>query len=458
MTQIVVSILIATAGNISSTRVHSSAFVIPRLLNYQGRLTDTSGLPVSDSIYFVAFRLYTQSVGGVPFWTENQNIAVRSGLFSAVLGLDNPIRGIPDSGEVYLGVALAGEELEPRTRIVSTLYAVKADTANYALAAGNTGADNAWLRSIPDSVLFTVKQLGIARGGALNVIYGEGRYTHTNLGNACTTGMVGSDCYYCVVSGGFGNAASGNYSTVAGGLSNSATYDYATVGGGGYNHVYGTYATVAGGQGNSALAGTAAVGGGKFNLASGMNSTIAGGKYNTATGYCAVVAGGVDNAALDQYAAVMGGSGNAASAAYSSVAGGFGNVATGHCALVAGGHRNAARGQASLSAGTLARANHSGSFVWSDSARDESESTYTTGADQFRVRSRGGVWFFSNGEMTRGVYLAPNASSWVPIGDGAGGDLADTVKSLLAAVQELREENHRQQEMIEYLQLQICRH
>ncbi|MEO0073148.1 MAG: hypothetical protein ABIK43_00610 [candidate division WOR-3 bacterium] len=457
MTLILVSILFATAGTDLSTEARSSAFLVPRLLNYQGRLTDSSGLPVPDSVYALTFRLYAQPVGGVPFWFENQSIAVCNGVFSVELGRDNPIGGVPDSGEVYLGVALAGEELEPRSRIVSTLYAVRADTANYALAAGSAGADNAWVRGTPDSVLFTVKQLGIARGGASNVIWGGGRHTHTNLGNACTTGMAGFDCYYCAVGGGFGNSAAGNYSTLAGGLNNSASSEYATVGGGGYNHAGGTYATVAGGQGNAATSGTAAVGGGKFNLASGMNSTIAGGKYNTAAGYCSVVAGGVDNSAVDQYAGVLGGSGNTAGGAYSSVAGGFGNVASGHCALVAGGFCNVARGQASVAAGTLARANHSGSFVWSDSARGDGESTYTTGADQFRVRSRGGVWFFSNSEMTRGVYLAPGASAWSAIGASAGDILADRVEELLAAVQALREENRQQQLMIERLQQELNR-
>lgn len=456
MTKIAFALLVVIIG-VDTAGARGSAFAVPRIFSYQGRLTDTTGIPVPDSVYTATFRLYTEPVGGAPFWSEDQTVVTREGIFSVLLGLSNAIRGIPDNGEVYLSVVLAGEEIEPRTRIVSAAYAIKADTANYALTAGGVAGDNAWVRDIPDSVLFTVKQLGIARGGACNVIYGEGRHTHINLGIACTTGIAGFDCYHCTVGGGSGNAASANHSTVAGGLNNVAAYDYAAVGGGGYNRAYGTYATVAGGQGNSALAGTAAVGGGKFNQASGMNSTIAGGKYNTATGYCAVVAGGVDNAALDQYAAVMGGSGNIASAAYSSVTGGFGNAASGHCALVAGGHRNAARGEASLSAGTLARANHPGSFVWSDLGSGDSESTYTTGADQFRVRARGGVWFFSNGEMTRGVHLAPGASTWAPIGDSAGDNLTDIVDSLVAAVQALREENQRQQETIEYLQRQICR-
>jgi hypothetical protein len=325
---------------------------------------------------------------------------------------------MPDDGAAYLGMAVAGgSEMVPRLRIVSAAYAFKADTANYALAAG--GADNAWVRGVPDSVLFTVKQLGVARGGCQNALHGGSRFTHVNLGVACTTGTNGQDYPYCTLSGGSGNAATGSYNTVAGGLYNSAADEYATVGGGGYNRANGGYATVAGGQGNSALSGTAAVGGGKFNVARGMNSAIAGGKYNTAAGYCSAVGGGVDNVAESIYTTVSGGSGNTASGSYSTVAGGFANVAAGDYAVVGGGRRNFATGEASFAAGTYARAGHAGCFVWSDSAANEAESVYTTGSSQFRVRARGGAWFFSNPEMTAGVYLAAGSNSWASACDSA---------------------------------------
>ncbi|MBM3314281.1 hypothetical protein FJY71_00355 [candidate division WOR-3 bacterium] len=345
-------------------------------------------------------------------------VRTRGGLFSVLLGSVAPVGAMPDAGTVYVGMAVGGgSEMVPRLRIVSAAYAFKADTANYASASG--GADNAWVRGVPDSVLFTVKQLGVARGGAENVLYGGGRHTHVNLGVACTTGTAGRDYEHCTVSGGVGNAAAGSHNTVAGGLYNSTADEYATVGGGGYNRASGGYATVAGGQGNSALAGTAAVGGGKFNVARGMNSAIAGGKYNTAAGYCSAVGGGVDNVAESIYATVAGGSGNTARGYYSAVAGGFGNLAAGDFAVVAGGRRNFASGEASLAAGTYARTDHAGCFVWGDSAASEAESVSTTGSSQFRVRARGGTWFFSDAGMTAGVYLAPGSNSWASACDSA---------------------------------------
>lgn len=397
----------------------ADAMAIPRMLSFQGRLTDTLGIPVPDTTHSVAFRLYPVPTGGSPFWSETRSVRTRAGLFSLLLGEVTPVSAVPDGGALYVGMAVAGgAELVPRLRIASAAYAFKAETANCALA-GGTG-DNAWARGLPDSVLFTVKQLGIARGGAGNELHGDGRYTCVNLGVACTTGTAGQSHSYCTVAGGFGNAAAGSYNTIAGGLANSTGQECATVAGGGSNRAAGSYATVAGGQGNTASAGTAAVGGGKFNVARGTNSTIAGGKYNTAAGYCAAVGGGLDNVAdSTSCPTVAGGSGNAARGNYAAVGGGFGNVATGGGAAIPGGVQNAARGSGSLAAGSFARANHPGCLVWSDSAETASESVYTTAENQFRVRARGGTWFFSNAGMTTGAYLAAGSNSWASACDSA---------------------------------------
>jgi hypothetical protein len=126
--------------------------------------------------------------------------------------------------------------------------------------------DNAWVRGTPDSVLYTVHQLGIARGGSTNMLYGNQRQTHTNLGVACTTGTSGQNYPYVTVSGGYDNTAPG---------------DYATVGGGGYNIASGSSAAVGGGYLNTASASSATVGGGHQNTAAGSYATVAGGVYDT---------------------------------------------------------------------------------------------------------------------------------------------------------------------------------
>ena len=134
----------------------------------------------------------------------------------------------------------------------------------------------AWVRVGSDSVLYTVHQLGIARGNAGNMLYGGERHTHVNFGTRCTTGTSDQDYDYCTVGGGYVNAAGERFATVCGGTGNHATGNSATVGGGSGNTASGRQATVAGGSMNSAGGDYAMVPGGTHNEATGWASFAAG--------------------------------------------------------------------------------------------------------------------------------------------------------------------------------------
>jgi len=409
----------------------AEAITIPQMLSYQGKLTDTLGVPVADTLYAIRFRFYAVPSGGTQFWEETQDVRTKGGLFSVLLGSVTPIGTVPDAGTLYLGMAVGGgAELTPRLRIGSAAYAYKADTANYALA-GAGGGDNAWVRGTPDSVLYTVRRLGVARGAASNMLYGTYRQSHTNLGVSCTTGTSGLDNANIVVAGGFGNRARAALSSIGGGTLNLAagaggtvaggaghvagdlgTDTCATVAGGYGNFATGMFATVGGGQNDTASGPHATVSGGMRNRASGGSATVGGGSVNRSGGGYATVAGGTNNEASGFGATVAGGRQNAAETSYATVGGGYQNTASAAYATVPGGGFNDARGSYSLAAGRFARANHRGSFVWSDSAVSVSESVYTSGNNQFRARARGGTWFFSNAGMTTGAYLASGSNSW----------------------------------------------
>ncbi|MEO0114592.1 MAG: hypothetical protein ABIK93_03860, partial [candidate division WOR-3 bacterium] len=194
---------------------------------------------------------------------------------------------------------------------------IKWNGTQWAPAADEVGGDNAWVRGMPDSVLYTIRPLGIARGGSNNMLYGNYCYTHTNLGVACTTGLSGWNNGYCTVAGGYHNTARGNRATVAGGYDNTAGIDYATVSGGYHNTASGNSATVAGGYDNTAGGNYATVGGGEYNRAIGIHATVAGGVVNTAGGERATVAGGYSNTANGNYATVAGGYADTSAADYS---------------------------------------------------------------------------------------------------------------------------------------------
>ncbi|MBM3331864.1 hypothetical protein FJY68_08450 [candidate division WOR-3 bacterium] len=470
----------------------TEAITIPQMLSYQGKLTDTLGVPVPNGNYSVVFKLYTVPSGGSPFWNETQNVNAREGLFAVLLGAVTPIGSVPDAGAAYLGMTVAGgAELVPRLRIASAAYAylteraadadrlqgkdttsfvrtgqtnsvtgamlvdgtvLTADVGDTAVtmakiaragastgqvvkwtgsawapgqdntgggsgvtnvyqdtgivcvpnpitASGNvkldlsygdgryvneaqansvtgamivdgqvssadvrdttittaelkddavtsakildagvtsadlrdttvtsaklahgsvtaikldqmgasagqvlkwtgtwwqpandsTGAgDNAWVRGTPDSVLYTVRKLGIARGGSDNMLHGTQRTTHVNLGVACTTGTSGQNF---------------DYITVAGGYHNKATQTGSTIGGGWENVVSNQYSVVCGGANNTVSGDAATVGGGSQNTASGGGSVVVGGSGCRATNTRAV-AGGMDCVASGEYAAV----------------------------------------------------------------------------------------------------------------------------------------------------------
>ncbi len=211
--------------------------------------------------------------------------------------------------------------------------------------------DDAWVRGTPDSVLYTIRQLGIARGGSNNMLYGNYRYTHTNLGVACTTGLSGGNNGYCTVAGGGCNKASGGGATVAGGYQNTASGQFATVSGGGNNTASGQDATVGGGASNTASYDYATIGGGYYNLANGNYAMVGGGRNNTASDQDATVGGGMSNTASRYYATVGGGAGNTADGSSATIAGGYSNVASGDNATVGGGAQNTASGMYATVAG-----------------------------------------------------------------------------------------------------------
>ncbi len=111
----------------------------PRLLNYQGFLTDTLGNPITNPSVSVTFGIWSSSGGGTQIWYETQSISVTKGIFSAVMGNTTPI---PDSvftkgSDRWLEMTYAGITLSPRTRITSSGYALSATYSDTAFSVVN---------------------------------------------------------------------------------------------------------------------------------------------------------------------------------------------------------------------------------------------------------------------------------------------------------------------------------
>ena len=101
-------------------------------INYQGRLTDSGGVPL-DGYYDMHFALYDSDADGTLLWGPEDQLAVpvSDGLFSVDLGGQTD-GGIPNSvlaGDIWLEITVAGETLSPRERLGAVPYAMQASTA-----------------------------------------------------------------------------------------------------------------------------------------------------------------------------------------------------------------------------------------------------------------------------------------------------------------------------------------
>jgi hypothetical protein len=105
---------------------------IPKLINYQGMLTDNSGTPLTGS-YSLTFKIWTDTTGGSSLWTETQNgVQVQNGLFNVILGRLTTLN-LPFDQQYWLEVGV-GAETMPRIRFISVGYAYRAAIADSAVA------------------------------------------------------------------------------------------------------------------------------------------------------------------------------------------------------------------------------------------------------------------------------------------------------------------------------------
>lgn len=116
----------------------STAFAVPNVLQYQGRLTDSAGNPLSGS-QTIVFKLYSVATGGTASWTETQTVTAANGLFNVALGSVTAFpAGLFSGADLYLGITVGTDaEMTPRQRITSVAYAQRAGVADNAAGLSN---------------------------------------------------------------------------------------------------------------------------------------------------------------------------------------------------------------------------------------------------------------------------------------------------------------------------------
>jgi hypothetical protein len=114
-----------------------------RQINYQGKLTDSTGATVADGSYKMRFKLYNALTGGTEIWTntliQNDRVTVTNGLFSVMLGATSTaLTSVDFNQPLYLSIDIGGTdntaslltfdgEMSPRKTLGTVPHAFNAD-------------------------------------------------------------------------------------------------------------------------------------------------------------------------------------------------------------------------------------------------------------------------------------------------------------------------------------------
>ena len=132
-TLVMIAILL-WAQSAGAVPFHAESAASTGTVAYQGRLADSSGNPLTQTLN-MSFRLYSASTGGAPLWTEQwtgpNGVQVSDGLFNVMLGSLTPIAQslITGNSNLFLGITVGtDDEMTPRVQLGSVPFAVQALT------------------------------------------------------------------------------------------------------------------------------------------------------------------------------------------------------------------------------------------------------------------------------------------------------------------------------------------
>lgn len=120
-----------------TTPVHA-VVTAPNIMNFQGRLTDTSGNPLNGS-YDMQLKLWDSPTVGTVRWSETrlaangQAVTVTNGLFSLKLGVGSTQTGSLTTAfssypNLYFEITVGAETLTTRSQVATSAYAFNSDT------------------------------------------------------------------------------------------------------------------------------------------------------------------------------------------------------------------------------------------------------------------------------------------------------------------------------------------
>jgi len=194
-----------------------TALAVPKLINYQGYLTDNGGNALNGD-YDMTFKVFN---GVTEHWTEDQvDITVTDGVFNVLLGAVTPIDWVPGA-DCSLEVTVEGEAIVPKTPLASVPYAYNGVPVGgiilwsgaivdipdgWALCDGNNGTPNLADRFVVGAGnLYSVGDNGGSASVTLTVANLPG---HTHSFSASTS-TIGNHTHSCGTAGNHRHSLSG---------------------------------------------------------------------------------------------------------------------------------------------------------------------------------------------------------------------------------------------------------
>ncbi len=170
---------------------------IPKMINYQGMLTDNSGTPLTGP-YNLTFKIWTDTTGGSSIWDETHAVSVQNGLYNVILGRMTALN-LPFDQQYWLEVQV-GDETMPRLRFTSVGYAYRAQMADTASVALSTPGAGGWVdagtkvslqtstdkvgigTSDPQDNLHVANHIRVGADATYPTVYGELKHDGTGTG------------------------------------------------------------------------------------------------------------------------------------------------------------------------------------------------------------------------------------------------------------------------------------
>lgn len=108
---------------------------VPTTLNFQGKLTNLSGVPSIGS-FLVVFSVWDAASGGNQLWTETQSVTVSNGIYNVTLGTGTALAAeVFTSSATWLQIKVGSDQpMTPRIKFNSVPYALKTQLATALLS------------------------------------------------------------------------------------------------------------------------------------------------------------------------------------------------------------------------------------------------------------------------------------------------------------------------------------